>query len=142
MARTITLIDTEPTAGSRSFELLAEVSNQAFSVPRSAVRESLGWERKPEGLCRGEVCVPVDPHPGLVNQDGVDLERFAELLDRPITIDREGAVASLGASVASGRELRESLMAPDFRLPDLAGKLHSLSEQRGKKVLLVAYASW
>ena len=26
--------------------------------------------------------------------------------------------------------------------PDLEGKLHSLSDHRGKKVLLVAYASW
>jgi len=32
--------------------------------------------------------------------------------------------------------------APDFTLPDLDGKLHSLSDHRGKKVLLIAYASW
>jgi hypothetical protein len=126
----------------RITQVTAADDGSAIRLPEAALREALGWERKPEGLCRGDVCVPVDPHPGLVNEDGVDLERFAELLERPIAIDRGGAVASLGASVASGRELRESLMAPDFRLPDLAGKLHSLSEQRGKKVLLVAYASW
>ena len=32
--------------------------------------------------------------------------------------------------------------APDFTLPDLAGQIHTLSDYRGKKVLLVAYASW
>ena len=32
--------------------------------------------------------------------------------------------------------------APAFTLPDLDGKPHSLSDYRGKKVLLVAYASW
>ena len=32
--------------------------------------------------------------------------------------------------------------APDFTLPDLAGHMHSLSDYRGKKVLLIAYASW
>ena len=32
--------------------------------------------------------------------------------------------------------------APDFSLPDLAGRLHTLSDYRGKKVLLIAYASW
>ncbi len=126
----------------RITQVTAEDDGSAIRLPEAALREALGWERKPEGLCRGDVCVPVDPHPGLVNEDGVDLERFAELLERPIAIDRETAVASLGASVVSGHELRELLMAPDFRLPDLAGKLHSLSEQRGKKVLLVAYASW
>ncbi|TAJ31410.1 MAG: redoxin domain-containing protein, partial [Reyranella sp.] len=35
-----------------------------------------------------------------------------------------------------------SLEAPDFTLPDLDGKTHSLAEQRGKKVLLVSWASW
>ena len=32
--------------------------------------------------------------------------------------------------------------APDFTLPDAAGRLHRLSEHRGKKVLLVTWASW
>ena len=35
-----------------------------------------------------------------------------------------------------------SLNAPDFTLPDLAGQRHSLSDFRGKKVLLVTWASW
>jgi peroxiredoxin len=35
-----------------------------------------------------------------------------------------------------------ALEAPDFTLPDLAGRPHSLAEHRGEKVLLVAYASW
>jgi peroxiredoxin len=32
--------------------------------------------------------------------------------------------------------------APDFTLPDLRGRLHSLRDQRGKKTLLIAWASW
>jgi len=32
--------------------------------------------------------------------------------------------------------------APDFALPDLAGRTHTLAEHRGKKILLVAWASW
>jgi peroxiredoxin len=41
------------------------------------------------------------------------------------------------ASMASG-----PVAAPDFRLPDLDGKLHSLSDYRGKKVLLYCWSSW
>jgi peroxiredoxin len=36
----------------------------------------------------------------------------------------------------------QSLQAPDFTLPDLEGKWHALSEYRGRKVLLVSWASW
>jgi len=36
----------------------------------------------------------------------------------------------------------ESLEAPDFELPDLDGKRRRLTEFRGKKVLLHAFASW
>ena len=55
-----------------------------------------------------------------------------------------GRRGKLGGS-ASARERGErlaSLEAPDFELPDLSGQLHRLSDQRGKKVLLIAYASW
>ena len=31
---------------------------------------------------------------------------------------------------------------PDFSLPDLEGRMHSLSSERGQKVLLVTWASW
>ena len=36
----------------------------------------------------------------------------------------------------------ESLTAPDFALPDLAGATWTLSQHRGKKVLLATWASW
>jgi peroxiredoxin len=36
----------------------------------------------------------------------------------------------------------QSLEAPDFTLPDLDGKTYSLSQFRGKKVLLLSWASW
>jgi hypothetical protein len=35
-----------------------------------------------------------------------------------------------------------SLDAPDFALPDLADRVHRLSDYRGRKVLLVTWASW
>jgi hypothetical protein len=35
-----------------------------------------------------------------------------------------------------------SLEAPAFALPDAAGRVHRLSDYRGRKVLLVTWASW
>ena len=48
----------------------------------------------------------------------------------------------LGAAAADRAAALRSLEAPDFTLPDRTGRLHSLSEHRGKKVLLVSWASW
>ncbi|MYH68118.1 MAG: redoxin domain-containing protein [Dehalococcoidia bacterium] len=67
---------------------------------------------------------------------------LADALQRPLVTDEKHAVAALGASHHDRGDALASLEAPDFTLPDLDGNLHSLSDHRGKKVLLVAYASW
>jgi len=107
-----------------------------------ALKTALGWERKPEGLCKGKLCVPLEEEMDVVSEDGVDLAGLAELLARPLALDAEERVAYAGESVEDQSSRLLSLQAPDFTLPDLDGKLHTLSDHRGKKVLLVAYASW
>jgi hypothetical protein len=77
-----------------------------------------------------------------VTDAGVDLAAFAAVADRPFAVDVEHRVAALGASAGDRAERLARLEAPDFALPDLAGRVHRLSEHRGKKVLLIAYASW
>jgi AhpC/TSA family len=62
--------------------------------------------------------------------------------DRPLAVDREERVAYVGSSAQARAARLASLQAPDFTLPDLDGRPHSLSQHRGKKVLLIAYASW
>src|SRR5204863_164307 len=61
-------------------------------------------------------------------------------LSLALALDERAAYLGVAASVRA-RALA-SLEAPDFTLPDLDGRLHTLSNHRGKKVLLVAYASW
>ena len=95
----------------------------------------LGWERKPEGLCRNDVCIPVPAGP-------ITLSTFARLTQRPLVVDETHHVAALGAAAEDRRSELQSGMAPDFELPDLNGKLHRLSDYRGRKVVLYAYGSW
>jgi hypothetical protein len=104
-----------------------------------------GWMLKPEGLCRADVCVPVPPgrRDEIVASDGrINLPAGAELVGRPAAGDETHRAWSIGASAAERKRALTSLEAPDFRLPDLAGRIHSLSEYRGRKVLLVSWASW
>lgn len=98
------------------------------------------WDVKPEGFCQGDVCIPAGD---AVTDDGrVDLAAFATLTDRPLVTNFDEKALSLGESSGSRSSELDSLKAPDFSLPDLSGKIHSLSEHRGKKILLAAYASW
>ena len=134
-----------------SFELLdghevalldARVAGERVAVEPAGLERTLGWKLRPEGLCRGPVCVPVRDRAALVGSDGIDLAGFAAALGRPLALDAAERAAALGTAASERRARLVSLEAPDFTLPDLAGRLHSLSDHRGKKVLLVAYASW
>src|ERR1700683_564217 len=105
-----------------------------------------GWELKPEGVCKGDVCVPI---PRAREADFVrdgrrkfNLAAFARHLAQPIVHDDKNGVWFFGAGAAARRSTMASLEAPDFELPDLDGKMHRLSDYRGKKVLLAAWASW
>lgn len=125
----------------RATEVHAVTSRDRVWLSLHALKQALGWELKPEGLCKNGQCLLVDDE-ALIGDDGVDLLELAEQLARPLALDIEERVACLGVSAADQAQRLTSLEAPDFTLPDLDGKLHSLSDYRGRKVLLVAYASW
>lgn len=99
-----------------------------------------GWTLKPEGMCRDELCVPLNAD---IRRDGkIDLGAFWRVLGNPVVSDAAGSVFVLGTAAASRANALAGLAAPDFTLPDLAGVAHSLSDLRGKKVFLTTWASW
>ncbi len=111
-------------------------------ISAAEVQVAFGWELKPEGLCRDAICIPVDGRSGLMSDGRMNLEGLADLLGRPLAHSREEGVAYMGPPQDLFNQTIRTLEAPDFILPDLEGRLHSLSEYRGSKVLLVAWASW
>jgi hypothetical protein len=122
--------------------LRASVAGDRVSIPAAELERTLGWTLKAEGLCRDEICVPVRNREALVDSSGIDLASFAAALGRPVAVDAAENTAALGTATHDQAARMASLDAPDFTLPDLDGQLHSLSDHRGKKVLLIAYASW
>ena len=120
----------------------ARLAGERVAIEPASLERALGWKLRPEGLCRGAVCVPVRDRAALVVSDGIDLAGFAAALGRPLALDVAERAAALGTAASERRARLLSLEAPDFTLPDLTGRLHSLSDHRGKKVLLIAYASW
>jgi hypothetical protein len=134
---TITILDQ-----GREAEVDGAIRDGRPVLPADALEAALGFTRKPEGLCKGEICIPVRPGTGLEADGGFDLSVLAKALGRPLAVDEEAGAAHLGAPAAERAEALRATQAPDFTLPDLDGRLHSLSDHRGRKVLLAAYASW
>ncbi len=103
---------------------------------------SMGWELKAEGLCRGDVCVPVRDRSTVMAGDRVDLVAVAAALDRPVAVDEQSSLVAVGAERGLRRGMLGGSRAPSFALPDLSGTLHSLEEFTDRKKLLFAFASW
>lgn len=90
-----------------------------------------GWEVKPEGACRGDVCVPL-PEPW-------SLAGAAARLGMPLIEDRVHGLWCLGPE--SGPVLKTA-QAPDLVLPDWRGDDFRLASLQGQKVFLLAWAPW
>lgn len=117
-------------------------------VKLADLKRASRFELKPEGVCRDELCfpIPADRKQSFLTTNAAvtwfNLNEFARLLHQPAAYDAEAAIWYFGPRAAEQNGYLTSLMAPDFTLPDLKGKAHSLSDFRGKKVLLITWASW
>lgn len=97
------------------------------------------WHPKPEGLCRGEVCVPA---PGSLRTNGtIDVDVVAQRLGMPLVHDAEHGVWALGPATFSGTAL-STAVAADPELLTRDGGTFRLSQLRGRKVVMVAWASY
>jgi hypothetical protein len=105
------------------------------------------FELKPQGVCREQLCFPVPKARSseFVRKSSTitlfNLVAFAGLVNQPVARDEKMSTWYFGLR-SDQRQGLASLEAPDFTLPDMAGKMHTLSDFRGKKVLLVTWASW
>jgi hypothetical protein len=133
----LTIID----AG-RAVDVDARVDGGRVLLSPEALREALGWELHEGTLCNDTMCVPL-PAGSRLGEGGVfDLGEVAATLDRPLALDAEAGAAFVGVSAGERAQALGSLIAPDFTLSDLAGRPHMLSSYRGRKVFMVAWASW
>lgn len=103
-----------------------------------------GWAIKPQGACKGDLCVPLfstagQPPTGIGGQP-ISVQTLAARLGMPLIHDEASGLWCLGPE-AGGRALT-SAEAPDLTLPDSHGDEFSLRSLRGRKVLLLAWASW
>ena len=110
------------------------------TVSRAEFEDGTGWELKPEGACKGSVCVPLADR-AAASADRVDGPAVAEAIGLPVVNDEEHGVWAVGPESTGSRAL-VSAAAADFELPDLDGKPFRLSSLRGRKVVVYAWAPY
>jgi hypothetical protein len=120
----------------------AVTDGERLLIDPSALPDALGWEWKPEGLCRDNVCVPVRDRARLMVGDHLDVGAVADALGLLAVVDAGARIAALSLPKEGRQAALRDHHAPAFTLPDLDGVEHSLEEWRGRKKLLVAFASW
>lgn len=122
----------------------ALAEGDALWLSADDVAAATGWTIKPEGLCRGEVCIPAPPEArdAYVRDGAVNVAAFWRRMGAPVAVSHGGDVWALGARSEDRAAALASLDAPDFALPDLDGREHRLSDLRGRKVMLTTWASW
>ncbi|NML44587.1 hypothetical protein HHL11_12545 [Ramlibacter sp. G-1-2-2] len=122
----------------------ATADGDSLWLDAAQVAQATGWTWKPEGLCHGDTCVPLPPaRRGTIVRDGrLDLAAMWGYSGQPVLHDAASQVWVLGTGAQQRSAALGSLQAPDFALPDLDGRMHTLAEQRGRKVFLATWASW
>ena len=131
---TLTYIDAEH--GARAARGTSEGTR--VMLDPASLAELTGWELKPEGLCRGAMCVPAGD-PDLFVDGAIDAARFAAALGRPAVVDANSGVVAIGEPSSNRRGPIEAGVAPDFSLPQLEGGSFTFSSLGRRKKLLLAW---
>ena len=117
---------------------------QTLWLARGDLERATGWQMKPEGFCKDDVCVPTPrgQESDYLRDDQVNATAFWQLMGKTAVASRDGDVWFLGEGAEQRNEALLSLQAPDFTLSDFSGKPHRLSDYRRQRILLITWASW
>lgn len=96
------------------------------------------FELKPQGACRADLCIPVSKQ--LRSGQWFNLTAFARQVHQSYV--GETGAWSFGEIPLVRGDFYRTRMAPDFGVPDRSGRIVHLSDFRGKKALVVTWASW
>src|SRR5712692_8543787 len=124
---------------------VADKQSDQLWITTSDLTRATRFELKPQGVCRDELCFPlpksrqVEFVRKVSGKTWFNLAAFAQLVRQPVAHDVPLSTWYFGLR-SDQQQVLATLQAPNFTLPDIDGKSHSLSDFRGKKVLVVTWA--
>ncbi len=105
-------------------------------VSAAELERVTGWTLEPEGLCHGERCVSFAGP----STDAIELADVSRALGMPLVEEPRAGLWALGPE--AGVAALASATLPDLELPDVNGRPFTFSSLRGRKAIIVAWASW
>jgi hypothetical protein len=120
----------------------AVAAGGALWVPVEGLEAATGWHLEPEGLCFAERCFPLPPGQALLREGRLDFAGFARHAGFAVARHADSDTWAFVEAPGGRGPGMVSTIAPDFTLPDLEGREHTLTAYRGRKVFLVSWASW
>jgi len=109
----------------------------SLKIDKQAFKAGTGWDIKPEGACKGSVCIPLKES----GSGMLDITQLAKTLGMPLIEEPKHGIWSLGPESIQSKALTTA-EAPELVLPDLDGKEFRLSSLKGKKIIVYAWAPY
>ena len=119
----------------------AWIDDEPYVTPED-LETVLGWQVKPEGLCKNDACIPIGDSVNFGEGDSMNLKDVATLVGHPSLSAPEVGMIAIGQAHDVRSKALKDRVAPNFTLPDISGIDRSMSDWVGKKRLLVAFSSW
>ena len=114
---------------------------KSLSISKAEFETGTGWAIKPEGACKGDICIPLSDKAHAPESDQLDVTELSNAMNLPLAAEPGENLWALGPDSIGGRAL-SSASAPELSLPDLDGNTFKLSSLKGKKVLVYAWAPY
>jgi hypothetical protein len=112
---------------------------ERVTMSADELHAATGWEIKPQGACKGPECVPLGDL-DTSTSNPIDVRAFAAAMGMPFAADEKHQLWALGPR--AGGHVLHSTELPEIVLDDFAGKPFDVASLRGRKVLLISWASW
>lgn len=110
---------------------------RSLTVTIDDFESGTGWQIKPEGACKSDVCIPLPEHDG----KELDVRAVAAAMNLPLVEEPRAGIHALGPESIGGKALL-SAEAPELVLPDLEGNPFKLSSLKGQKIVVYAWAPY
>jgi len=116
-------------------------------IKTNELKAATGFELKKSGACYDplNICIPL-LEDGFTeeNEEGqwLNMSKLADRLGQACVANEDQTVWSLGLIPEVRKTMLETAIAPDFEITDIHGDTFRLSDLRGKKVLIVTWATW